>query len=526
MGSVATTHSDKQSAKEYPKGWKLALLMIAICLTIFLISLDLSIIATAIPAITFEFHSLDDVGWYGSSYLLTTASSQLLVGKFYSTMGIKWVFLIALVVFEVGSAICGAAPNSVSLILGRAIAGCGNAGLLSGALLILAHSVSLERRPLFTALTGGTYGVAAIAGPPLGGVFTDKISWRWCFYINLPIGAVTFLVVVLFFKNPSLPDAPVSRTLFDRIKQFDPLGSILFMPAVICLLLALQWGGALYPWNSGRVIALFVVCGMLLIAFFIVQWHAQDNATVPPRIIRNRTIWSCAVYQLALGAGFFAFVYYVPIWFQAVQGVSAIESGKRTLPMLVGNIVATTLSGIAVTAIGLYAPFMILGTIITSVGGGLLTLFNPNTSTAAWVGYQVLVGVGIGLGWQQPFVAVQTVSSMADVPTATAILSFSQTIGGAVFISVAQTAFTSRLTHELLAKVPDLDPFVVLDSGASDLAGHVPKKYLSVVIWAYSNGLKNTFIVGTVMAALSVIGSTFVEWNSVKGKKIEAGIAA
>ncbi|PLB46059.1 putative efflux pump antibiotic resistance protein [Aspergillus steynii IBT 23096] len=526
MGSISTSHSDEQLAKEYPKGWKLALLTLAICLTIFLISLDFSIIATAIPAITSEFRSLEDVGWYGSSYLLTTASSQLLVGKFYSTMGIKWVFLVALLVFEVGSAICGAAPNSVSLILGRAIAGCGNAGLLSGALLILAHSVPLERRPLFTALTGGTYGVAAIAGPPLGDVFTDKVSWRWCFYINLPIGLVTFIVVAIFFQNPSVPDAPASRTLFDRVKRFDPLGTILFMPAVICLLLALQWGGAKYPWNSSRVIALLVSCGILLLAFVVVQCRAQDNATVPPRIIRNRTIWSCAVYQLFLGAGFFIFVYYVPIWFQAVQGVSAIESGKRTLPMLVGNIVATTLSGIAVAAVGLYAPFMILGTIVTSVGGGLLTLFNPNTSTAAWIGYQVLVGVGIGLGWQQPIVAVQTVSSMADVPTATAILSFSQTIGGAVFISVAQSAFTSRLTHELTATVPDLDPFVVLDSGASDLAGHVPRQFLSAVVWAYSNGLKNAFVIDTVMAAFSALGSAFVEWKSVKGKKIEAGIAA
>ncbi|PWY93640.1 putative efflux pump antibiotic resistance protein [Aspergillus sclerotioniger CBS 115572] len=520
MGSL-TSHSD-----EYPRGWRLGLLTVGICLTIFLISLDFSIIATAIPSITTEFHSLEDVGWYGSAYLLTAASSQLLMGKIYTCLGVKWVFLTALLVFEVGSAICGAAPNSLALILGRAIAGCGNAGLLSGALLILAHSVPLERRPLFTAMTGGTYGIAAIAGPPLGGLFTDKLSWRWCFYINLPIGAVTFLVVAFFFDSPAQSDAPTGQTFFASIKRFDPLGTMVFMPAVVCVLLALQWGGITYEWNSGTIIALFVLFGVLLLAFLAIQWRAQDNATVPPRLFRLRTIWSCAIYEFTLGAGFFIFVYYVPIWFQAVQGVSAIESGKRTLPMLIGNIVGTTLAGVAVAAIGQYAPFMILGTILTSVGGGLLTLFNPGITSAAWIGYQVLVGVGIGVGWQQPIVAVQTVVGMEDVPTATAILSFAQTIGGSLFISVAQSVFSSRLTQDLAAKAPGLDPSLVLDGGASNLAGYVPRQYLSAVISAYSDGLTRTFVVGTALAALSLIGSMCVEWRSVKGKKVETGIAA
>ncbi|KAE8147316.1 putative efflux pump antibiotic resistance protein [Aspergillus avenaceus] len=491
----------------------LALLTIAICSTIFLISLDFSIIATAIPAITSEFHTLEDVGWYGSSYLLTTASSQLLFGKFYSTFSTKWVFLVALLIFEIGSALCGAAPNSVALILGRAIAGSGNAGLLSGALLIMTHSVPLERRPLFMAMTGGTYGIAAIAGPPLGGVFTDKLSWRWCFYINLPIGAVTFI-------------RPVAETFIGRLKRFDPLGTIVFMPAVICILLALQWGGTAYAWQSGNIIALFVVFTMLLLACVIIQWRAQENATVPPRIIKNRMVWSCAIYQLTLGAGFFIFVYYVPMWFQAVQGVSAIESGKRNLPMLVGNIIATTISGIAVTAIGQFAPFMILGTILTPVGGGLLTLFNPATTTAEWIGYQALVGIGIGLGWQQPIIAIQAAVSIEDVPTATAILSFAQTLGGSLFISVAQTAFTNKLTNVLATTVPDLDPSVVLDGGAANLAGHVPEKYLPAVLLGYNVGLRHAYIVGTAMAALSLFGSACVEWKSFKGKKIETGIAA
>ena len=307
-------------------------------------------------------------------------------------------------------------------------------------------------------------------------------SWRCCFYINLPIGTVTFLVVALFFNSPARPDSPTSLKLLASVKRFDPLGTTVFMPALVCVLLALQWEGITYEWKSGTIIALFALFGVLLLIFFFIQWCAQENATVPPRLIQIRTIWSCAIYQCTPGAGSFIFVYYVPIWFQAVQGVSAIESGKRTLPMLIGNIAGTILAGVAVSAIGQYAPFMILGIILTSIGGGLLTLFDPDITSPAWIGYQVLVGVGIGVGWQQPIVAVQTVVDMEDVPTATAILSFAQTIGGSFFISVAQSVFSSRLTRELAAKAPSLDPSLVLDGGVSDLTAHVPQQYFPAVI--------------------------------------------
>ncbi|CEJ82418.1 hypothetical protein VHEMI02484 [[Torrubiella] hemipterigena] len=514
-----TTTDSVDNNKEYRKGQKLILISVAICCTIFLISLDFSIIATAIPAITSEFSSLNDVGWYGSAYLLTTVSSQLLVGKFYTIFSIKWVFLISLLIFCIGSAICGAAPNSVALILGRAIAGCGNAGLLSGALLIMAHSVPLALRPLFTAITGGLYGVAAIAGPPLGGVFTDRISWRWCFYINLPIGAIVFLVVASVFRSPPTPHRPKPTSSWDRIKPFDPVGTILFMPAIVCLLLALQWGGSTYPWEDARVISLFVLSGVLIIIFLRVQCLMGNDATVPPRIIKLRTIWSCALYQFSLGACFFIFIYYIPIWFQAVQGVSAIESGKRTLPMLIGNMVGTTMAGVAVTILGYYAPFMIIATILTSIGGGLLTHFHPTISSASWIGYQALVGFGIGVGWQQPIVAVQAAVSIDDVPITTAVLSFTQTIGGSLFVSIAQTAFSNALVRDFHTRLPDLDPASILDYGATYLARHVPGQYLSSVIEMYSDALVHCFIVATAMAALSITGGCFVEWKDINGKK-------
>ncbi|OAA51164.1 Major facilitator superfamily domain, general substrate transporter [Beauveria brongniartii RCEF 3172] len=440
-----------------------------------------------------------------AAYLLTTASSQLLVGKFYAFFNIKWVFLIALFMFGIGSAICGAAPNSIALILGRAIAGCGNAGLLSGALLIMAHSVPLARCSLFTAITGGVYGVAAIAGPPLGCVFTDKLSWRWCFYINIPIGAIVLLVVAVFSRTPHVPQRPKPTSFWARIKRFDPIGTVVFMPAIVCILLALQWGGTTYAWKNGKDIALFVLFGVLILAFPVVQRWAQDNATVPPRIFKLRTIWSCAQYQFSLG--------------QAVQGVSAIESGKRTLPMLIGNMVGTTIAGVAVTIIGYYAPFMIAETVLTSIGGGLLTLLDPSVSSAVWIGFQALVGFGIGVGRQQPIVAVQAAVDIKDVPITTAIISFAQTIRDSLFVIVAQTAFSNKLVQDIHATLPDWDPATIMANGAADLASHIPSKYLTQVIHAYSNGLVQTFIVATAMATLSIVGACFVECRTIKSGK-------
>jgi hypothetical protein len=177
----------RQDGTEYPKGLKLGLISLALCLSVFLMALDNSIIATAIPKITDQFHSLGDVGWYGSSYLLTTAALQLLFGKFYSYFSVKWTYLVAIGIFELGSLICGVANSSLTLIIGRAVAGLGSAGIFSGALIILAYSVPLEQRPMYSGFIGSMYGIASVSGPLLGGVFTDKATWRWCFYINLPI---------------------------------------------------------------------------------------------------------------------------------------------------------------------------------------------------------------------------------------------------------------------------------------------------------------------------------------------------
>ncbi|OCL11261.1 MFS general substrate transporter [Glonium stellatum] len=504
----------KEDTTQYPHGWKLYTILICLYFSAFLVALDRTIIATAIPKITDEFHSIDDIGWYASAFLLTGCAFMLFYGKIYTLYPIKWIFLIGIVIFEIGSAICGAAPNSTVLIVGRAIAGLGSAGIFSGAVIIGVHTVPLAQRPIFQGLFGAVFGVASVVGPLLGGVFTDKVSWRWCFYINLPIGAAT-IVGLIFMLEIKSPARAKDMTYREQISQLDPLGTFFFLPGTVCLLLALKWGGAEYAWSDGRVVACLVLAGVLLIAFVLVQIWKGETATVPPRVLKQRSVASGFYFSTCAGSSMLVMVYYIPIWFQSIKGVSAVQSGIRTIALVLSIVVGSMTGGAFTYRTGYYTPCMIVSSIIISVGAGLITTFRVGSGRPIWIGYQVIYGYGMGLGMQQPNLAVQTVLSRKDVSIGTSLIFFGQSLGAAVFVSVAQNVFANKLKDYLLT-LKGIDVRMVVEAGATNIRHVVPPQLLPQVLIAFNHALTNAFYVGLAMACAGIVGALTMEWKSIK----------
>ncbi|KAF2230548.1 MFS general substrate transporter [Viridothelium virens] len=512
-------HVDQDSSK-YSDRLKFLLLFAALCLAVLCQALDNTIIATAIPRITDEFKSLEDVGWYGSAYLLTTCAFQLSYGKLYNLFPIKWVFLVALGIFELGSLVCGAAPNSVGLIMGRAVAGIGSGGIFSGATLIIANSIPLNQRPIYNGVLGGMYAIASVAGPLMGGAFTEYVTWRLCFYINLAFGFLTAIAVFLFMTQKDAGKNPRwSLPLKEKFHSLDVLGLAALVPTIVCLLLALQWGNSKYHWKNVRIIVLFILSGLLFGVFVGLQVWQKDRATVPISVMKRRTIWACSVFSFLIFGSFLAITYYLPIWFQAIKGNTATQSGIHNLPSILGTVILSFVAGGLVFALGYYTWACIIASILASVGAGLLSTLTPESNSAYWIGYQVAYGAGIGFGLQQPLIAVQTALPDYQVSEGTAIIIFVQTFGGSIFISVAQNVFNNKLIENVIAQRIPVDPVSLLSQGATHISSLVDPVYLDRLKSAYNEAITQTFYVSVATAGLSIFGSAFIPWLSVKEKK-------
>ncbi|KAK6432414.1 hypothetical protein LTR95_011418 [Oleoguttula sp. CCFEE 5521] len=489
-------------------------------------SIPQTIVATAIPSITNQFKAVDDVGWYGSAFLLTVSTSQATWGQAYKHFDLKSAFLISIAIFEIGSLICGLAQSSVALIVGRAVTGLGAAGVVSGAYSIVAFSVVPHKRLAYMGILGATYAFASVFGPVLGGLFADKISWRWCFWINLPVGAAAVAMIALTFSTPTAQalDPARHRSLLTKLSYMDIPGLVTLSGSVVALLLALQWGGVSRPWASGTVVSLLVVFPLLLLLFAMIEWAQGERAMLVPHIVRRREVWAGGALVFLTGAALFLLVYMIPLYFQFVQGCSAVTSAIRNLALIIPLTLSTMFCGAVMTLNGHFAILLVLGSVMGTIGYGLIYTLGVDSTATAWVGSQILAGIGLGMCFQTPVMAAQALAPQEDLATTSAIMIFFQTMGGAIFVSAAQSSFSNSIISSVVLRKDAGLLFKALTLGATQLKGMLSTEEMSSVIAAYMDGLSTTFVMALVLAACSILVSPLSPWINVKGK-VPVGMA-
>jgi MFS family permease len=352
---------------------------------------------------------------------MTFGAAQTSAGKIYKYYNLKWSFLISMLIFEVGSLICGVAPNSKALVVGRAIAGLGAAGLSVGGVSIVSFTVPPAKRPMMMGIIGMTYAIAAVLGPIIGGAFTDRVTWRWCFYINLPIGGVAAIAIFFFFHLPAAA-APPQVSWSKKLLHVDPVGIALAMGGITCFILALQYGGNTHPWNSSVVIGLLVGFGLLTIA--LVGWEIWlgDFAMMLPRLYKQRSLSTTAPYQFFFMGSYLVLLYYLPIYFQSILGASPIKSGVNNLPLVLAAAVFALTGGAVVMKTGRAQQVMFVGSMLATIAVGLIYTLDIGTSTGKWVGYQLFTGASMAFAIMHGLSIVQANVGPEDLAAVTANL--------------------------------------------------------------------------------------------------------
>ena len=459
-------------------------------LVVLLASLDQTIVATALPTIVGDLGGLTHLSWVVTAYLLASTISGPLYGKFGDLYGRKGTLQVAIVIFLIGSALCGIAQNMPELISFRALQGLGAGGLLTTAIAVVGDIIPPRDRGKYQGLFGAVFGVSTVIGPLLGGFFVDNLSWRWIFYVNLPIGAVSLIVIAAVFHTPT-----------NRVEHaIDYLGAALLAGTLTCIVLFTSLGGTTFGWSSPEI-AVLIVLSVVFLVLFLVAEHRASEPILPLALFRNRTFSVCSAIGFIIGLALFGSVTYLPLFLQIVKGRSPTSSGLQLTPLMAGLLVTSIVSGRLISRWGRYKPFPVVGTAVMTVGMVMLSRLNVLSTTEYTSLAMVVLGLGLGMVMQVLVLAVQNAVDYRNMGVATSGALLFRQIGGSIGIAAFGAIFSNRLHSEVASRLP---PGVHPPKAISPaLIRALPRAAHEIYVHAVAAALHPVFVVAAVISAVS-----------------------
>lgn len=492
---------------------RLTFILLALYLSIFVGALNTTIVTTAVPVITHQLHSATGYTWVGASYVIAQAIAAPIWGKLSDIWGRKLLMLSAVGLFFGGSAICATSTTMRVLVAGRALQGVAGGGLTLLVQVVISDLFSVRRRSLFMGISHGVWAAAGGLGPPLGGVFAGLVSWRWCFYINLPICGVAFILLFFFL------DVKHEKTSFKTgLKAVDWWGIFSFLAFSLMVLLGLDFGGDVFAWDSAKVICLVVVGTCMLGAFVYNEAKLARYPLIPLDMFRDKSNLAALGVTAFHGLAFIPGEYYVPLYLQGVKGQSPVESGVLLVPLMVAMAIVGVLTGVAMHRTGRFRELMWVGTALLCLGNGMFIRLSPATSVGEMIGLTILFGCGSGMLFEPPLIAIQSRSKQEDVATATSTFSFCRSMSVSISVIIGGVVFQNSmdLESDRLSQAGLPAEMVEALSGKEaaanvGLAGQLTDlRQQEAVKQAFAFALRNMWIMYTVLGGLGLLSSFFV----------------